>query len=452
MACERPVLAENLLAYLEGLLQDESLVEMEDHLRHCEACRRELEELKETDAMLDQAAARVLMAQVSICPQEEELESLARDPGELAPATRKTLEAHLLRCAACGEAVQALKRFQAEYGDTSQAFREESRTLPEAVRDAVREEYRTWGSVPWWRRLADSLGPPRLAWAAAVVLVLFMGLGIMAWLHGSTGPSGGKKEELALNSRMAAAPPAEVTENRPDREFHRPGQSSQASLLPEKRDLALKESSAKSQAELETGVEAASPQPAGRVAGVAGGVHGALSTPSVTEARGEKTEKPAPGPRPSPAGPPAPAVATKSAADQAWENGGLAGPTASGGGAPATAVATSYPEAFNARSSSAASAPALQSSAAPPAGAGSAASEPDLARRAQTLVDKALGQGRAVARVQTQYPAVKVVVVSAVPLDAHSQDTLKRDLEVGLPLDQARGDSVTFETGSGRQP
>jgi anti-sigma factor RsiW len=116
----------DLVAYMEGALEEEERRRVETHLATCEVCCRSLEELDEAKELLVEAWTAGGVG----CPPAEALGVHLTGGGD--DALRRALERHLDRCAVCGELVEVLRAFEAEWTPPA-----EGETLPDALRERL---------------------------------------------------------------------------------------------------------------------------------------------------------------------------------------------------------------------------------------------------------------------------------------------------------------------------
>lgn len=116
----------DLVAYLEEALEGDALGRVEEHLAGCEACRKSLEELTETADWL----VELFSASGESCPPAEALAEFVSGEGDA--STRETLKRHVERCGSCGELMEVLRSFEAQWVEP-----DEGPELPEAIKSAL---------------------------------------------------------------------------------------------------------------------------------------------------------------------------------------------------------------------------------------------------------------------------------------------------------------------------
>ena len=478
MPCRKPELADRLIAYQENLLQGGELGAMEEHLAGCEDCRRELKELGQMSGLLNQAAIQVHAAQVSSCPDADELELLARVPESMNPAARDTALAHVMSCGACSETLQVLKRFQVEYGDQLEAYRDGSRNLPGKLKAALREEYRSPTAPPWWKELFRLPATPVMAWAAAAaVILLFIGLGI---IMGTQRLDRGRPVAVQGADQIMGTPLEEQVAMAPTTAESSPGSPLTGSLL-EQANKPDRKAGERTQEDIKAGKGAGGGElssegrdektQAGLASPGGGSGPSAVSLERGDESRAENYGRVGTSgaadrsPDAAQADTESPAKMTQTLAGPEQRSAGAGSPrptvsTTAARQAPASASVSQVP------SAPAAPPPAgVRGGVGPQTGGQLAASrdesmEADLSRRAQTIIDRTMGERQATVRIQVEVESsgreaadssagrvrnIQVVVVSRSVLEGERKEGVKQGLVRGLELDPARGDGVTFE-------
>lgn len=181
-----------LLSYLEGELGPYDVRRLEDHLRTCIFCFKELESLRKVDLLLKRYPD-------SFHPEEEALYQYASTGGD----SPKNIESHILSCPSCKEEVEVLREI-IRLGGSGPAFKT---TLPPAL---AQEFERIHGPVratkaeglwaSWWRKLWDlpkSLPILTLGTAAAALVIAI--LSVPLWETFKTVPPPGARNEPAIS-------------------------------------------------------------------------------------------------------------------------------------------------------------------------------------------------------------------------------------------------------------
>ncbi len=149
----------DLVAYMEEALDAEERRRVETHLVTCESCCRSLEELGEAKELL----VELWTAGGAGCPPAEALGEYLAGEGE--EDLRRALGRHLERCATCGELIEVLRAFEAEWAPPA-----EGQPLPAELRERL-ATLAEQGLAERLRRAAEAaLGrdaPPKGAEAAA---------------------------------------------------------------------------------------------------------------------------------------------------------------------------------------------------------------------------------------------------------------------------------------------
>ena len=96
-----------LFLYMEGRCSDSERMEVEAHLKQCRKCRENLEKLSSDVKFVTKVFKS---AQISICPENEELVSLVED--ELAAGNATRLRDHIAACKECRQKYEQLMIFK----------------------------------------------------------------------------------------------------------------------------------------------------------------------------------------------------------------------------------------------------------------------------------------------------------------------------------------------------
>ena len=176
------------------LLQPDS-PEWEPFRRHYPTCPECAAELAAW-TRLEEGARRAAASEAPSHPREERLLALQDDPRSLDGQERTSLEEHLLRCAQCRDALQAVTGLDAE------KLQRAGRVTGSATRPPRRQ--------PRWL----GGGAPRPVLAAALLALVLLPLGLLLWSQPGDpveGPTPGPLEEIA--SADPAPDVAEPTES-----------------------------------------------------------------------------------------------------------------------------------------------------------------------------------------------------------------------------------------------
>ena len=163
-----------LARYFEGSLDADALLETDDHITACAACRERGEAFASGAAA---ASLRQALAAPDIEEHPEPMVLASFVDGALETVERENIESHVLACVSCAEDVGDLRQARA--------------TLAQA-------ESRASVRVPWFRRASLMVG---LASAATIALAI-----VPLWRWLATEPRGGTQIETA--SRIPPAPPS----------------------------------------------------------------------------------------------------------------------------------------------------------------------------------------------------------------------------------------------------
>lgn len=180
-----------LLAYLEGELAPAARGELEAHLKTCSWCRAELDRLRRADALLTAHPG-------AFHPSADDLHrfvSTGDDPGG-------AMALHLAQCESCREDALLLKELVASEPHSSGAPR-----MPESLKAQVRAMSVAGPHVPWYRVVRERLlaGFPRfprvpmlaVGTAAAVLVVAVL---VAPWWMET-----GKRQPMRAGSQMESA-------------------------------------------------------------------------------------------------------------------------------------------------------------------------------------------------------------------------------------------------------